>query len=205
MVQLHGVPPTSSNPAKLPPGPAPLPRLRTRFVSTPGRVPPANDRPRLGDDVLQELWPMIQDAARAACRSPTEAEDVAQAAVIELLQAMEKSRKLQPNMQMVGDIIRRIRARERRRMTAFGQLVADAASDPDDVLDGVATADDHIMLEDVADLIAHLPADRRQVIELVAIEGLSYKEAADAIGAPIGTVMSRLARARAALAKSAAC
>ncbi len=46
-----------------------------------------------------------------------------------------------------------------------------------------------------------LPDDFREVIVLREIEGLSYKEIAEVIEAPIGTVMSRLARARASLAR----
>lgn len=45
-----------------------------------------------------------------------------------------------------------------------------------------------------------LPIEQRLVLALIVIEGLSYQQAADVLGAPIGTVMSRLARARAALA-----
>jgi RNA polymerase sigma-70 factor (ECF subfamily) len=44
--------------------------------------------------------------------------------------------------------------------------------------------------------LAHLPYEAREVIVLRELEGLSYKEIAQAINAPIGTVMSRLARAR---------
>lgn len=47
--------------------------------------------------------------------------------------------------------------------------------------------------------LERLPADFREVIVLREIEGLSYKEIAAVIGVPIGTVMSRLARARARL------
>lgn len=43
-----------------------------------------------------------------------------------------------------------------------------------------------------------LPADQREVLALVAIAGMAFREAAEALAIPIGTVMSRLARARAA-------
>jgi RNA polymerase sigma-70 factor (ECF subfamily) len=45
-----------------------------------------------------------------------------------------------------------------------------------------------------------LPEAQRITLSLVAIEGLSYREAAEAMDVPLGTVMSRLARARGALA-----
>jgi RNA polymerase sigma-70 factor, ECF subfamily len=48
--------------------------------------------------------------------------------------------------------------------------------------------------------MAKLPDDQRTLIALVAIDGQSYKDAAAILDIPIGTVMSRLARARAAIA-----
>jgi RNA polymerase sigma-70 factor, ECF subfamily len=51
----------------------------------------------------------------------------------------------------------------------------------------------------VRTLIAALPVQFREVIVLREIEDLSYREIADIVGAPVGTVMSRLARARAML------
>ena len=47
--------------------------------------------------------------------------------------------------------------------------------------------------------LALLPDEQREVLILVALEGLTYKEAAEAQGVPVGTVMSRLSRARASL------
>ena len=47
--------------------------------------------------------------------------------------------------------------------------------------------------------VAQLNDDQRAVIGLVLVEGLPYKEAADVLGLPIGTLTSRLARAREAL------
>ena len=44
--------------------------------------------------------------------------------------------------------------------------------------------------------LGELPADQRAAVLLVGLEGLSYQEAADVLGVPIGTVMSRLHRGR---------
>jgi RNA polymerase sigma-70 factor, ECF subfamily len=50
--------------------------------------------------------------------------------------------------------------------------------------------------DEVLEALAELPPNYREVVELVDIRGLAYKEAADEIGCPLGTVMSRLHRAR---------
>lgn len=54
-------------------------------------------------------------------------------------------------------------------------------------------------LEEVQGVLASMPDEQCAVLELVAVEGYSYKEAAAVLDIPIGTVMSRLARARTAL------
>ena len=48
-------------------------------------------------------------------------------------------------------------------------------------------------------MLARLPADFREVVILREMEDMSYRQIAEVTGAPIGTVMSRLARARALL------
>lgn len=52
--------------------------------------------------------------------------------------------------------------------------------------------------------VADLPADYAAVLTVVDLEGASYREAADALGCPVGTVMSRLSRARKRLAATLA-
>lgn len=52
------------------------------------------------------------------------------------------------------------------------------------------------MYQDVLDKLARLPEEQRAVLLLVAVEDLSYAEAAKVLNVPIGTVMSRLSRAR---------
>ncbi len=59
---------------------------------------------------------------------------------------------------------------------------------------------DRLTLLEVNAAMAKLPDDYRAVLSLVALEGCSYKAASQALDIPVGTVMSRLARARRALA-----
>lgn len=59
--------------------------------------------------------------------------------------------------------------------------------------------EDRMMLAQTRAAMADLPEPQRAVLALVAIEGLSYREAAETLDIPVGTVMSRLSRAREAL------
>ena len=57
----------------------------------------------------------------------------------------------------------------------------------------------HLALAEVARAIDTLPLEQKEALLLIALEGLGYHEAAAILGIPPGTLMSRLARARAAL------
>ena len=59
-----------------------------------------------------------------------------------------------------------------------------------------ATQADMLEIRDVQAAVARLPVEQREVLLLVALEHMSYQETATTLGIPIGTVMSRLARAR---------
>jgi RNA polymerase sigma-70 factor (ECF subfamily) len=62
-----------------------------------------------------------------------------------------------------------------------------------------ANQEERLSVALVAEALDRLPHDQREVIVLVALEEMSYRDAAEIAGVPIGTVMSRLSRARAAL------
>jgi RNA polymerase sigma-70 factor (ECF subfamily) len=72
--------------------------------------------------------------------------------------------------------------------------IADAAREMDRRLD----------LADVRRKVTLLPEDQRAVLLLVSVEGFGYRQAAEILEIPIGTVMSRLARARLALGRAPA-
>jgi len=83
--------------------------------------------------------------------------------------------------------VNQLRSRAARPETALddGDLLAQALPDTD-----------RLELRDMQTAIAALPAEQREVILLVALEQLSYAEVSRALGIPMGTVMSRLFRAR---------
>ncbi len=62
-----------------------------------------------------------------------------------------------------------------------------------------ANQEERLSVALIAEALDRLPHDQREVIVLVALEEMSYRDAAEIVGVPIGTVMSRLSRARAAL------
>ncbi|MFN0163076.1 MAG: sigma-70 family RNA polymerase sigma factor [Burkholderiales bacterium] len=68
-----------------------------------------------------------------------------------------------------------------------------------DTADG-ASAETYAQLNSIEISLAQLSDEQREVLLLVALEGMSYDEVAHTLGIPIGTVMSRLSRARARLA-----
>jgi RNA polymerase sigma-70 factor (ECF subfamily) len=89
-----------------------------------------------------------------------------------------------------------VRSRRRRRLTLVredAELEAlGAGSDADQVGEGAA----------VADLLTRLDPDRREAFVLTQLLGLPYAEAAEVAGCPVGTIRSRVARARADLVEA---
>lgn len=62
-----------------------------------------------------------------------------------------------------------------------------------------ARQEEQVELSEMMRAVHDLPEDQRKVLLLVALEGLKYEEVAETLGVPIGTVMSRLSRAREAI------
>jgi RNA polymerase sigma-70 factor (ECF subfamily) len=89
-----------------------------------------------------------------------------------------------------------VRSRRRRRLSLVREErdleTLAPAPDGDPVADGAA----------VADLLARLDTDRREAFVLTQLLGLPYAEAAEVAGCPVGTIRSRVARARADLVES---
>jgi RNA polymerase sigma-70 factor, ECF subfamily len=147
-------------------------------------------------DVLANLASMRR-YARALTRDECAAEDLVHDA---LVRAYEKRStfRLGGNLRTwILSILHNTFVDSQRRLKAEQRRVSETAelSQPH----FPASQDNAIRLQQVKQAFLRLPDEQRAVLHLVAIEGMPYKEAADALGIPIGTLMSRLARARAAL------
>ena len=86
-------------------------------------------------------------------------------------------------------------------LTIMHRLHLNAVRRPDrieltDTLPDIPVDEDPGLRRDLLRALASLPEDQRAVLLLVGLEQLAYKEAADVLGVPLGTVMSRLSRAR---------
>jgi RNA polymerase sigma factor (sigma-70 family) len=67
-------------------------------------------------------------------------------------------------------------------------------------VDGARDAEARLAFADTVRALGELPEEQRVVVGLVLVDGMSYREAADVLNVPMGTITSRLARARIALA-----
>ncbi|GBH27284.1 sigma factor-like helix-turn-helix DNA-binding protein [Burkholderia vietnamiensis] len=75
-------------------------------------------------------------------------------------------------------------------------IAVDDATAPWQTMAGPGGEIGGLVLRDVQRALYRLPVEQREVLLLVALEELSYRDAAQVLGVPVGTVMSRLSRAR---------
>lgn len=173
--------------------------LRWKFADTLTRTParPAAATAQFSDQLVAVL-PRLRRFARGLTRSAAEADDLVQTACERALsrehQFQEGTRFDSWMFRIVQTIwIDQLRAREVRKEDG------DAAQERLGSDEPVRRAEARLALAEVRRAVERLPPEQRATLMLVTVEGLSYKEAAEAAGVPVGTIMSRLARARIAL------
>lgn len=155
---------------------------------------------RFRDVVLPELE-VLYGVAMRLTRNPHDAEDVVQDTLLRAFRALDSFDGRYPRAWLLT-ILRNTNINRVRKRTpdllfdedqTFGALPGLGA----DGREGAAeTALERIPDRALVDALKRLSGDHRAVVALVDIDGLSYQEAADLLGVPIGTVMSRLHRAR---------
>ncbi|WP_323813856.1 RNA polymerase sigma factor [Cellvibrio sp. NN19] len=147
---------------------------------------------------LTQLAPMLRRFAYSLTGSAADADDLLQNTLERLL-----SRDIPEDIDLTKWAFRvcrnlwidEYRARKVRQRNVYS---LDDTEEP--AVDGEQAIHDQIALAQVDAAMNQLPDEQRSIMALIAVQGMSYKEVAQTLGIPAGTVMSRLARARVALA-----
>lgn len=153
---------------------------------------------------LVTLLPRLRRYCRALTGNVSDADDLAQAAIEKAMRNMERFQD--DNAANSGHArwlftIAHNHWRDDRRGSRVRvphvdyETLADMTGE-----DGTLTQERRSQAERVQAAVSALMPEQRAIVALVLIEGFAYREAAEILAIPIGTVMSRLARARAALA-----
>lgn len=177
-----------------------------RSVVAQMRKPDAIRAVSLGGNVATEmkrdlivLLPRLRRFARSLTRSVTEADDLVQDACLRALSRAEQWDPTQPLDRWMFRITRNLwisEIRKRQVRMGQGQVPAEEAHE----LVTSETGEAAVATSDLQSKIASLPEELSAVLLSVSVEGYSYAEAAELFDIPVGTVMSRVHRARKALA-----
>lgn len=135
--------------------------------------------------------------ARSLVRDSTDAEDLVHDTLVRAYERRKTFRRGANLRNWLLAILHNAhidRLRKSRSLTRRHDAAAEEAEQ------AVPPAQEHaVRLQQVRNAFFDLPEEQREALHLVAIEDLSYQEAANALGIPVGTLMSRISRARAML------
>jgi RNA polymerase sigma factor (sigma-70 family) len=148
-------------------------------------------------DMLRQIEPVIpalRRYARALVRNHAAADDLVQDCLERAVSHWRQRREGDAHPWLFT-ILHNLAVNQFRRTKTRGTHIAiDEANEDDFGQDAVQ--EQKLMYQDVLNKLALLPEDQRAVLLLVAVEDLSYADAARVLDIPVGTVMSRLSRAR---------
>ncbi len=157
----------------------------------------------MSDEIKAEiaaLVPRLRRFAYTLCGNRDEGDDLVQMACVKALTRLDQYR---PGTRLDSWMFRIVQTTHidavRTRKRRGGETDPEVLERLSDEGRGADQSEHRMLLARVRAAIAALPDEQRVVMALVAIEGYSYKEAAAILDAPIGTIMSRLNRARARL------
>ena len=155
------------------------------------------------DDVRRQIvdfLPRLRRFAHALCGDLDRADDLVQDCVERALKKQHLYDSARPLRAWLYAILRNIHISNWRKVSPWGHL-----KNIDDLegFEGAVEAEQeyNMSLSVITEALDHLPPQHREVLVLISLEEVSYREAAEIIGVPIGTIMSRLSRARSTLQK----
>jgi RNA polymerase sigma-70 factor (ECF subfamily) len=159
-------------------------------------------QPRRDENVERQivaLLPRLRRFAMSLTGNLTDADDLVQDTVE---RALKNISRWEPGTRLDSWLYRIAQNRfiDGVRQRRQHRSVPESETDRELSVDGTRTAEARLMLAEAVKAMQALPDEQRVVASLVLVEGFGYQETADILNVPIGTVTSRLARAREALA-----
>ena len=157
--------------------------------------------PRISQPFAAQLiahLPGLRRYAMAICGNPELADDLVQDGIERALSRAPSLREPERLGAWLRSIVHNLFVDELRRRRVRGVPV-DVANMENDLALSTVPPDYHLTRNEIAKAMSGLSIEHRQILVLVGVEELTYQEVAEELGVPLGTVMSRLARARAAL------
>lgn len=141
------------------------------------------------------MIPALRRYARALMKEREAADDLVQDCLERVITHWDDRRSASDTRSWVFAILHNLAMTALRRTSSSeGRHVA--LEDVADSLSTRATQEDGLRYRDLLNAVEAIPPEQRSVLLLVSLEDMSYAEAAKVLGIPIGTVMSRLSRAR---------
>jgi RNA polymerase sigma-70 factor (ECF subfamily) len=141
--------------------------------------------------ILIEL-PRLRRYARAMVKDRATADDLVQDTLVQAWSRMSQWREGSDLRAWLFSIMHNLRIDQLRKPSLNLSELEDEYSDTT----MRETQSDRLEVKDLENALQRLPEDQREILLLVALEGMSYQEVAQTLGIPIGTVMSRLSRGR---------
>jgi RNA polymerase sigma-70 factor, ECF subfamily len=155
-----------------------------------------SETPQNIHEQIVALLPRLRRFARNLARNPHDADDVVQIAVERALTRLDQWRSDARLDSWMFKIVRNAWIDELRSRGRRDKVFLAAEAGENVGTDSMARETDLLAVQSA---MARLPQEQREAVGLVLIEGLPYREAADVLDVPIGTLTSRLARGREAL------
>jgi RNA polymerase sigma factor (sigma-70 family) len=146
---------------------------------------------------LEAVLPRLRRFAHGLARDPADADDLTQATAERALNARASFRAGTSMLAWSMRIMRNLWIDTARRRQRRGRILAPEEEGERIGADGAAESS--VELHYLMRAMDQLPDDQREAVALVMIEGLAYREAAELLEVPIGTLTSRLVRGRQAL------
>ena len=145
--------------------------------------------------LIESCIPSLRRYAAALLRDRQEVDDLVHDCLVRALDQLHTLREEADLRAWLFAILHNLAVNQFRRTASRGRHVPIGETN-EDSFGEAASQEQKLMYQDVLAKLARLPAEQRAVLLLVAVEDLSYAEAAKVLDIPLGTVMSRLSRAR---------